>query len=235
MKKLFSKSVWGYNLLDFILVLTGLASVITTSIIFNSSWLIIVNTILGIFCVFTQAKGKIATQFIGILWLVFYIYLSYQNQYFGEVILCMFIMVPLYIYGIFHWLAHRDKKENVVIIRNNLSKKEIIFISVAWIFVFVGIYFLLDALKTAEVFVSTIVFSTSLMSVYLLVRRVKWNQVSFLVNDFITPILWLILVLNGNMLFIPLIVYHVFQAIYDAYGLSVWTKLEKKQKAKGIK
>jgi len=235
MKNFIKKSIWGYNFFDLILVVAGLASVITTSIIFNSSWLIIINSILGIFCVFTQAKGKVATQFIGVVWFSFYVFLSYQNQYYGEVLINLFILIPLYIYGIIHWLAHRDKTENVVIVRNNLSKREWIIAGLAWLFVSVGIYFLLEALNTSQVFVSTIAFDTMLASVYLLVRRVKWNQVSFLVNDFITPILWLVLVLNGNALFIPLIVYHIFQAIYDAYGLYVWTKLEKEQKAKGIK
>lgn len=72
---------------------------------------------------FTQAKGQIATQFIGAIYFCFYIFIAYTQKLYGEAILYLVIMLPMYIYGIIHWLKNRDKKENVVIVRSNLSKK----------------------------------------------------------------------------------------------------------------
>ncbi len=224
----------GYNLLDLILISLGLITVITTGILFQSKWYIIVSTTLGLLCVFTQAKGKIATQFIGVVYFVFYIFISYKEQLYGEAILYLTIMLPMYIYGVIHWLANRDKKDNVVIVRSNLSKKEWVCSSVAFIFVSVGVFFLLKALNTAQLVVSTLSFISMLPAVYLLIRRCKWNQVGFLVNDFIVPILWLILVIEGSLYILPLCIYHIFQITYDVYGLIEWIKLEKKQKTSSI-
>ena len=91
------KSWKGYNLIDLILLGSGVITILVTSILFKSNWLIIVNSLLGILCVFTQAKGKVATLFIGIIWFVFYCFLSYQQKYYGETILHIVIMIPLYI------------------------------------------------------------------------------------------------------------------------------------------
>lgn len=58
----------GYNILDLIFILTGIIVVTITGILFGSPWYIIVSTLLGLFCIFTQVKDKISTQFIGIIY-----------------------------------------------------------------------------------------------------------------------------------------------------------------------
>ncbi len=224
------KSIFGYNLLDIILLGTGLITITTVSIIFGSPWYILVNTILGLLCVFTQAKGKVSTQFIGAIYFLFYIFISYDQKLYGEAILYLTIMLPMYIYGIIHWLKNRNKEENVVIVRSNLSKKEWCFMIISLILISIGVYFLLKVLDTAQLIVSTLSFISMLPAVYLLARRCKWNQVAFLLNDFVVPVLWLIMILNGNLILIPLCVYHVFQVTYDVYGLINWIKLEREQK-----
>ena len=224
----------GYNILDLILILTGIIVVTITGILFGSPWYIIVSTLLGLLCVFTQAKGKISTHFIGIIHFCFYIFISYTQKYYGEAILYLSIMLPMYIYGVIHWLANRDKKENVVIVKSNLSKKEWLFSSIGFVLLSVGVFFLLRALKTSQLITNTLSFVSMLPAVYLLIRRCKWNQVAFLINDFIVPILWLVLVIQGDLSFLPMVVYHVFQITYDIYGLIEWIKLEKRQKADGI-
>lgn len=226
MKKIFL----GYNLVDLILLSTGLIVITSLSIVFKSPWYILINTILGLLCVFTQAKGKVSTQFIGAIYFCFYIFISYSQRLYGEAILYLIIMLPMYIYGIIHWLRNRDKKDNVVIVRSNLSSKEWIFMSIGLIAISIGVFFLLKALNTEQLIISTLSFVSMLPAVYLLVRRCKWNQVAFLINDFIVPILWLAMALNGNFILIPLCVYHIFQIIYDVYGLINWIKLEKEQK-----
>lgn len=225
------KKNWnGYNLLDLFLILIGIITVTSTSIIFKSPWYIIVNTLLGLLCVFTQAKGKIATQFLGVLYFCFYIAISYRQQYYGEAIVYSFLMLPMYIYGVIHWLKNKDKEDNVVIVRSNLTKKEWLFSAFFFIVMSIFTYLILKMLDTSQLIISTLSVITIIPALYLLVRRCKWNQVAFLVNDFIVPILWIILAVNGELIFIPMCVYHIFQITYDIYGLLEWIKLEKKQK-----
>lgn len=220
----------GYNILDLILILVGIVTVTISGILFGSKWYIIVSTLLGLLCVFTQAKGKISTQFIGIAYFCFYIFISYTQKYYGEALLYLIIMLPMYIYGVIHWLANRDKKNNVVLVRSNLPKKEWLISGLCFVEVAVGVFFLLKALNTSQLWISTLSFVSMLPAVYLLMRRCKWNQVAFLINDFIVPILWLFLVIQGDLSFLPMCIYHIFQITYDVYGLIEWIKLENKQK-----
>lgn len=173
----------GYNILDLILISLGVIVVTISGIIFDSKWYIILSTLLGLLCVFTQAKGKIATQFIGIVYFCFYIFISYTQKYYGEALLYLLIMLPMYIYGVIHWLSNRDKKENVVIVRSNLSLKEWCISGLCFVCIAVGVFFLLKALNTAQLVISSLSFLSMLPAVYLLMRRCKWNQVAFLIND----------------------------------------------------
>lgn len=223
--------ILGYNVLDIILLFSGLITITTVSIVFNSPWYILTSTLFGLLCVFTQAKGKVINQFLCVVYFIFYIIISYTQAVYGEAILYLIIMLPLYIYGCIHWLKNRDKKDNVVLVRGNLSKKEWLIFSLCLCGVAVGVFFVLKALNTAEVWVSTLAFVSMLPAVYLLVRRCKWNQVAFLINDFIVPIIWLLLIINGSTILIPMFVGYFFQITYDVYGLINWIKLEKKQKA----
>ncbi len=227
MKKI---NIYGYNLLDLILLGTGIVCITTISIIFKSPWYVLTSTLLGLLCVFTQAKGKVSTQFIGVVYLLFYSYISYTEKLYGEVIFYLVIMIPMYLYGIVHWLKHRSDENNVVLVRSNLSKKEWLFMSLSVAALSVGIYFMLKALNTAQVLLSTLSFVSMLPAVYLLARRCKWNEVAFLANDIITPILWTVMMVNGNMILLPMVIYHFFQITYDTYGIIIWLKLEKHQK-----
>ncbi|MBR7172475.1 MAG: nicotinamide mononucleotide transporter [Clostridia bacterium] len=221
----------GYNFVDFILIFSGIVVVTVSSVLFGSKWYITINTILGLLCVFTQAKGKVSTQFIGIIYFFFYIFISYSNKYYGEALLYLIIMLPLYIYGAIHWLANRDKKDNVVIVKSNLSKTEWIVSGISFLIVSLIVFIILKVLNTAQLLISTLSFVSMLPAVYLLIRRCKWNQVAFLLNDFIVPILWILLVIQGDFSFLPMCIYYLFQVTYDIYGLLEWIKLEKEQKS----
>ena len=66
----------GYTWVDLIVVTGGVIAILVASILTMAEWYIVVNSVLACLCVFTQAKGKVITQFIGITWSVFYIYIA---------------------------------------------------------------------------------------------------------------------------------------------------------------
>lgn len=219
----------GYNVLDFVLIFSGLLSVIIAGILFGAKWYIIINSIFGLLCVFTQAKGKVITQVVGFLYCIFYMIIAYWQKLYGEALLYLIIMLPMYVYGIIHWFANIDKKSQEVIVKNNLSKNEWIVLIVGFVAISFGVFFLLKKFNTSQLILSTVSFVSMLPAVYLLARRCKWNMIAFLINDLVVPFLWLNFILHGSFDFIPMIVNYVFQIIYDIYGLIQWNKLEKKQ------
>lgn len=223
----------GYNIWDLILILLGNITILIASVIFKSNWLVIVQSIFCLLTVFTQAKGKIITQFLGIITFIFYIIISYQKKLYGEAILYLVILLPMYIYGAINWLKNKDKQNSdLVEIKSNLSKKEWLCMFVGFVIVSICSYFLLKSLNTELLIISTLSFISMLPALYLLIRRCKWNQVAFLLNDMLVICLWIVLVINGNLSYVPLVVCFMFQMIYDIYGIFEWIKLEKKQQNK---
>ena len=228
------KTWHGYSLLDFILISVGFLAIVFTSIFLDVSWYLIINALLAIFCVFTQAKGKVITQFLGLIWSAFYIYIAYKFHYYGEVILTIVAVIPMYIYGIIHWLKNKKGDSDEVVIRQQFSKKEWLALIIGLAVGFVVIYFLLKALNTAQLLISTASFILLLLAMYMLIRRHKWNLVPFLLQDIINPLFWIPVIVAGQTGYVIMLIHLLFQIIYDIYGTIEWNKKAKAQKEKQV-
>ena len=102
--------------------------------------------------------------------------------------------------------------------------KEWIILFFIFIGVFVGIYYLLKALNTNEIIVSTISVLASLFAVYLQIRRSKYSFSFYIVNDIILMFLWGIPVVYGNYILFPMLLNPIINLINDIYGFYNWKK-----------
>jgi len=178
---------------------------------------------MGIFCALTQAKGKVISQFVGLVLVFLYSILSFKNKYYGEVIIYVFIMLPLFISGIVSWLKNINKETNTVI-ENKLQKKECILFTIISIVLFVGLYNLLKYFNTSQLFISTLSMVTSLFATYLIARRSKFGFLFYIGNDIILFILWGLPVIKGNLILIPMLFNPIINFINDSYGWKSWNK-----------
>lgn len=224
------KFLKGWNAFEICLLVGGWISMIVVGIIFHSWWLTIFTSVLNLFCCVLSAKGKVIASIIGLVCIVVYSILSYYNSYYGEIIISMCIMLPLYVWQIYVWIKHRDKKENLVLV-NSIGAKEWACVGTIAAVVFVGFFFILRALNTANLVVSTISIIGNLMGMYLLIRRSKYGFATYLVDDVVFFILWLIPTIQGNLSLLPIVINPLLNIVSDIYGLVNWGKLQKKQKS----
>lgn len=227
LKKLF----YDWTKFEITLLVISLISVGITGIICNSSLLTIICSIAGILCALTQAKGKVISQFIGLLIVVLYSILSFQNKFYGEVIIYVFIMFPLFISGIISWIKNLNKETNTVN-ENKLHKKEWILLTIISIVLFVLLYYLLKYFNTSQLLVSTLSLVTSLFATYLVSRRSKYGFLFYIGNDIILFILWGGQVVKGNFALIPILVNPIINFINDSYAWKSWNKREKREENK---
>ena len=225
MKKLFK----DWTIFEIILMFVSPIIILTVGIIFQSDALTISTSIVGITCGFLLAKGLVLGQFFGIAIVALYSILSYRNGFYGEMLIYLIIMLPMYIWGIVEWIKHKDKDSKSVEV-NSIHKKEWILVSICSVVVFVGFYFLLKALNTNELVVSTLSVVDNIFAIYLLARRSKYGFVSYIVNDLILIILWGIPVIQGNLLLLAMLINPIVNLINDTYGVVNWSKLESKQR-----
>lgn len=225
MKKLFK----NWSIFEIMLMTLSLLIVLVVGLIFESDMLTIMTSIVGIICALLLAKGLIIGQFFGIAIVVLYSILSYKNAFYGEMIIYLVIMLPMYIWGIVEWFKHKNQETKSVQI-NSIKKKEWLIVSISSIVAFIGFYFLLKVLNTKELIVSTLSVVDNIFAVYLLARRSKYGFVSYIFNDLILIVLWGIPVIQGNLLLLPMLVNPVVNLINDIYGVINWTKMQKQQK-----
>lgn len=217
-----------WSMFEIILLVSSVLITVMFGIIFKSDILTVVTSLVGILCALLLAKGLVLGQLVGIAIVILYSLVSYKNGFYGEMIIYIGIMLPMYVWGIFEWIKHKSSKTNSIEV-NQISKKEWAIVSFVAVILFVAFYFLLKRLNTSELIVSTLSVVDNLFAVYLLARRSKYGFVSYIVNDLILILLWGIPVIQGNLLLLPMLMNPVVNLVNDSYGVINWTKLQKEQ------
>ncbi len=218
-----------WNKFEISLVAVGTIVIILVDFIFQSEILAIICSILNVVTAMLQAKGKVESRFVAILGCITYSYISYKNMYYGEVIFYIIIMLPMSICGIISWLLHKDEKTNLVEV-NKVSLNEWKIILVGSIVLFCLFYNILKFLNTSELLISTFYMIVSLLSIYLLVRRSKYSFVFYIINDIILIILWILPIISGNLIFVPMVIDPLILLLNDSYAIKNWNEFEKFQK-----
>jgi len=203
--------------------------IILVGIIFKSDILTTSCSVVGVITAFLHAKGKNLGQVFGLIITFLYSIVSYKNRYYGEVLIYVVMMLPMYVLGIITWAKHKNTKTNSVEV-NTINKKEWITILFLSIFIYIGIYHLLKQFNTNELLISTTSVLMSLLAMYFQVRRSKHRFSFYLINDIILMMLWGIPVIKGNLLLFPMFINPIINFISDIYGLYNWKRMEKIQK-----
>lgn len=218
---------------ELIFLICGLTVSIASSIIFGGTIIDTLYTSLYLITALLMSKGKVESYFVGFISVFFYAIVSYNQGYYGELIITAFLTFPIMIIGIISWLRNQDKDDDVVIV-NSLSKKELSITFGSQIILFWAYYFLLKAFNTGLLVLSSISIVTSVLASYLEARRSELSLFCYVANDIVIITLWVIPVINGQTALISVLVGPILLLINDIYGSYNWKKLKKTQKAKEI-
>lgn len=219
MKKIFQ----SWTIFEILLLIMSTLLIIIAGVFGQSEILTILVALFGVFCALMQAKGKVLSQFIGLILVVLYSIVSFKNKYYGEVIIYITVMLPLYISGIISWTKNSNK-ETKTVNKNEIHKKEWIYLIFINIIIFICLYYILKYFNTNQLIVSTISMVTSLTATYLIVRRNKYSFIFYLLNDIILLLLWGIPVIQGNFKLLPILIDSIVLFINDSYGWKNWNK-----------
>jgi nicotinamide mononucleotide transporter PnuC len=184
--------------------------------------LALVTSLCGAAGILFVSKGMVVGQYIFSVYAVLYAVLSFQNAYYGECILSAVTILPAAILAIVTWTKNPSEERGKVKI-NKISRKEWLFLFLGIAAVTVGAYFLLRALQTAQLVVSTVSFVTSFSAAYLLIRRNQYYAVFYILNDVILIVLWSLAFAAGESV-LPNVVGFVVFFLNDTYGFYDWRR-----------
>lgn len=222
-----------WNKFELSFLICGLLVSIVSAIIFNGTIINTLYTSLYLITALLMSKGKVESYFVGFVSVFFYGIVSYNQGYYGELIITAFLTFPIMIIGIISWLKHQDKDEDTVII-SSLSKKEITITLFSQLVLFWIYYFLLKAFNTELLVISSISVVTSVLASYFEARRSELSLFCYIANDLVIILLWLIPITNGQIELISVLVGPILLLINDIYGSYNWRRLKKQQKEKGV-
>lgn len=212
------------------LLIIGLSISIFSSIIFNGNVIDTLYTSSYLITALLMAKGKVECYLVGFVSIFFYGIVSYNQGYYGELLITAFLTFPIMIIGIRSWLKHQDEKDDVVMI-NSLSKPEIVISFASQLLLFWLYYFILKFFNTDLLIISSLSVVTSVLASYFEARRSELSLYCYVANDFVIITLWIIPIIGGDTELVPVLVGPLLLLVNDIYGSINWSRMKRRQKA----
>ena len=211
------------------LVLSELA--VTLCFVFSpdKNILSFIVSFIGVLATLVLAKGLTIAPIVNMCYGIVYSALAISQRYYGEAIVYLGFVIPIILVSIIAWLKNKNKNNDSVITINKIKGAEYGYLSIAVIVATFGFYFLLRALNTDELVLSTMSLVSSAVAWYLMFRRCSYYAIGFIVNETILIILWAVAVVNNGFGYLPMMVCCCVFLVSEIYGFIYWKIEEKRQ------
>lgn len=202
----------------FAFILLGIALIVHSNILTFSC------CFLAIIVAYLLAKGQPIGNAFGIILVILYSLIAFKARLYGEVILYLFVMLPLYLVSVFTWVKNYNKIKKTILV-NEIKEFEWALICICQTLLFAIVYFTLKRLNTNELFFSTLSFTTLITTVYLGVRRNKYTFLFYFLNDIVLVILWGNIIFKNQWGLLPILISPAISCYYDLFGILKWNEL----------
>ncbi len=216
-----SKFEWG------LWSLSSLAVILSHLLSPDGDILSLIASLIGAAALIFVAKGHVIGQLLTIVFAICYGIISYHFRYYGEMITYLCMSLPMAILATISWIKHpyRDTEEVEV---STLSPRKVILLFIAAVGVTVAFYFILDALNTASLLVSTLSITTSFVAASFTYLRSPYYALAYAANDIVLIVLWITAAVTKPSYFSMVMCFVMFFA-NDIYGFLNWKRMKKRQ------
>ncbi|MBQ9142899.1 MAG: nicotinamide mononucleotide transporter [Lachnospiraceae bacterium] len=195
----------------------------------SRDYLTLTASLIGVTALIFVAKGYVLGQILTVVFAVFYGIISFYFHYYGEMLTYLCMTAPMAIVAAIEWLKNPYKQSAEVKV-GCLTRNKLILLWILAILVTVIFYFILGALNTANLLVSTISVTTSFLASGLTFLRSPYYALAYAANDIVLIILW-IMASIVDISYLPMILCFVMFFANDVYGFVNWRRMEKRQVA----
>ena len=211
------------EIIGFIVVLT---IIFINAFVLKDSPAAIINAICGILYTIIAGKGKISCYFFGLTGSGCYIYLSFINALWGNMLLYLLYYIPMQIFGIFKWKKHLKQESNEIIKTTLNIKQRIILCIIGFLGCIVSIA-ILNHFNDKSPIIDGITTFLSILGMYLTVRRAIEQWIVWMIVNGLSLIMWFNIVINGTKAFSTVLMWGVY-FILAIYFYKQWEKELKK-------
>lgn len=217
------KELNGWKKIEIIGLFTVLTLILINAIIVKDNPIAVISAFCGILYTIIAGKGKISCYFFGLSGSWCYVWLSFINALWGNMLLYLCYYIPMQILGIFKWKKHL-KKDTKEIVKTRLSNKNriiLLFIGVLGsIITSIILYYFHDKSPIADGITTFL----SVLGMYLTVRRAIEQWVVWMIVNGISALMWINLVLQGIKTYSTVIMWVVY-FVLAIYFYFEWKKV----------
>ena len=193
----------------------------------GKDFLNLIASLIGVTALIFVAKGYVLGQLLTVVFALFYGIISFYFKYYGELITYVFMTAPMAIAATISWIKNPYKDSQEVKV-NSVTKKQLLIMSLLALLVTALFYFILHALGTTNLLISTISITTSFVASYLTFLRSPYYALGYSANDIVLIIMW-ILASVKNISYLPMVACFVMFLANDLYGFYNWQRMKKRQ------
>lgn len=204
-------------------------SILISSVCFwDGDYVSLLSSLVGVTALIFLAKGNWVGQVLTVVFALLYAIVSFQNQYYGEMITYLCMSAPTAAMAAIEWIRHPYKKGINEVKVASLDKRKICVMILLGIFSTVVFFYILRALGNASLPLSTLSITTSVCAAYLMYVRSSYYAVAYAANDVVLVALWIrACVLDIG--YLPVAVCFVCFFINDMYAFINWRKIKNQQ------
>lgn len=193
----------------------------------ENDWLNLITSLVGVTALIFLAKGMLLGQILSIVFSVLYGIVAFFFEYWGEVITYMCMTLPMSVVALIQW-ARNPYKDGGEVAVARVKGGQIAVMALLAAVVTTLFYFILRALHTPNLIVSTISITTSFVAVYLTALRSPYYALGYAFNDVVLIVLWVMATI-AEPSYAPMIACFVMFLANDLYGFVNWQRMKRRQ------
>lgn len=222
--KSFSKLEW------FILFFSVIAVSASFLLVPEKDYLTLSASLVGVVALIFIAKGDPLGQILCVIFSIIYAIVSFSYQYYGEMITYLCMSAPVALAATISWFRHPYSEENNEVRVESLTPVKWLLLILSTAIVTVIFFFILRALNTANLLVSTFSVATSFFAASLTYLRSPYYGLGYGMNDIVLIALWIMAAIEDPA-YSPMIICFVVFLLNDLYGFYNWRRIRKRQAA----
>ncbi len=208
--------------------LTSVAVIVISSVFSGTNGIASgIASLIGVTALIFVAKGMITGQVLTILFALMYGIISLFFRYYGETVTYAGMTLPMAVMSLVSWLRHPYKDSDEVEVAL-MTVKKIFWVTLSAIAATVAFYFILGALGTANLTVSTLSVTTSWVACCFTFLRSPYYALAYAANDIVLIVLWISAAIT-DLSCLPMVFCFVMFLANDIYGFYNWKRMQKKQ------
>lgn len=214
---------------EFALWAVSAALIVVSFLVFDGSgYLTLAALLVGVTSLIFCARGNPLGLALMVVFSLLYGLISLGFRYYGEMLTYLGMTMPMSVYSLVVWLRHPYAGSRTQVAVRRTRPRDWLVMGVLAAAVTAAFFFILRALNTANLVLSTVSVTTRFAAVYLTGRRSPYYALAYAANDGVLIALWLLAAAEDPAYFSVAVCFAAF-LINDLYGFLCWRRMARRQ------